>query len=89
MVRLRSLSLRRSSCRRAGYGAEAGQSFAGDVVRHETAVGVAEEVDRPEVLDCHCFCCELGQIGDIILAGLAAIAAVVGGVPKGVSLGVE
>ena len=57
-------------------------------MRHEAAVGVAEEVDRPEVVDCHCFCCELGQIGDIIFAGLAAIPAVVGGVPKGASLGV-
>ncbi len=58
-------------------------------MRHEAAVGVAVEVDRPEVLDCHCFCYELGQIGDIILAGLAAIAAVVGWVPELITRAVE
>ena len=69
----------------ARHGPKTWQTFAGHVVRHEPAVGVAEEVHRPEVLDLLCACYQLSQISDIILAGLAAIAAPVGGVPELVS----
>ena len=71
----------------AGHGAEAGQSLAGHVVRHEPAVGVAEEVHRPEVLGTFfAAATSSDQVGDIVLAGLAALAAPVGGVPEAVPL---
>ena len=41
------------------------------------------------MLDLSCICYQLGQDSDIILAGLAAVTALVGGIPEAVSLGVE
>ena len=68
--------------RHARDGAKAGQALAGHVVRHEPAVGVADHVHRPKVLHRPRIRNELGQVGDVVQAGLAALAADVGGVPE-------
>ena len=55
----------------AGDGAKAGQSLAGDVVGHESAVGVSEEVHGAEVGDFSRLGYELGEVGDVVLWGVA------------------
>ena len=49
---------------------------------------MAEEIDWPELLNHLGFDYKMRQIGDVVLAGLAGTAALVGGVPEALSLGI-
>ena len=74
--------------RQAGHGPKARQPLARHVVRHEPAVRVAEDVDRPKVPHLPRRRHQLRQVRDVVLARLAALAALVRGVPEAAALAV-